>query len=141
MTKNKVFFKKVIGVLSLLVFSFSFGAPLLITVNIVEANDNSISLFPYTRYYTCGNPGTNSYGVVHTETGTDKYSYYIDAYNPNPLHYDYVDSPFPNAPAIPPPDNQPPPAVLFHISHPVDTHLYEETVEYIHLDRYHWRCR
>ena len=48
MTKNKVFFKKVIGVLNLLVFSFTFGTPLLTTVNIVEADDNSISYFPYT---------------------------------------------------------------------------------------------
>ena len=139
MTKNKVFFKKVIGVLSLLVFCFSFGPSLLITVDIVEADDNSISYFPWTRYYTCGTPGTNSYGIVHTESDTDIYSYYIDAYNPNPLHYDYV--PNPNAPAIPPPHNQPPPVVLFHIDHPVDEHFYDETVEYIHLDRYHWRCR
>lgn len=142
MTKNKVFFKKVIGVLSLLVFSFTFGTPLLTTVNIVEADDNSISYFPYKRYYTCGTPGTNSYGIVHTEIGRDIYSYYIPVYNPNPLHYDYVKPPpFPNAPAIPPPHNQPPPVKTFHIHHPVDEHFYDETVEYIHLDRHHWRCR
>lgn len=134
MTKNKVFFKKVIGVLSLLVFSFSFGTPLLVRVDTVEAHDNITYVMPYTRYYTCWDGG-----IVLTESGTDYESYYVDSYNPNSPHY----SPTPNAPPAvgTNPPNLGPPSLMSHRSHPEYDWEFSLKTETILLDRYHWRCR
>lgn len=133
MTKDKVFFKKVIGVLSLLVFSFSFGTPLLVRVDTVEADDNIIYVMPYTRYYTCPD------GIVHTESGTDYESYYVDSYNPNSPHYDHGPPSAPPAVGADPPNFVP--STLSHRSHPVEDWNFPLVTEYISLDRYHWRCR
>ena len=157
MTKDKVLLKKVIGVLSLLIFSFSFGTPLLIRVNTVEADDNISHATPYTRYYTCGTPGTNSYGVVYTESGINYETSYGDSYNPNSPHYDHAptplnpddilnaladpDNPFnPGAPNLNPPDRDFI-ADPVHRDHPVYEWSYQSESEYIHHDRDHWRCR
>ena len=133
MIKGKVFSKKVIGVLSLLVFFFSFGTPLLVRVSTVEADDNIIYVMPYTRYYTC------PFGIAYTESGTDKESYYVDSYNPNSPHY----TPTPNAPpavgANPP--NLGPPALMSHRSHPTEDWEFSLKTEYINLGWDHWRCR
>lgn len=146
--KNALMLRRIAAIM-LVLFSLTFGASLFVPVNTVEASDNVVHWFPYTRYYTCGTPGTNSYGIVHTESGRDKNSYYIDSINPNHMtptdpddpdqdeHYGHYG---PLYWVIPP---HLPGAywVRDHIDHPVWYYTFEETVEYISLDRYHWRCR
>lgn len=133
MTKDKVFFKKVIGVLSLLVFFFSFGTPLLVRVDTVEADDNIKYVMPYTRYYTCPD------GIAYTESGTDYESYYVDSYNPNSPHYSLTPNAPPAVGANPP--NLGPPSLMSHRSHPKEDWNFPLETETIRLDRDHWRCR
>lgn len=132
--KNTLMLKR-IAAITLVLFSLTFGASLWVTVNTVEATDNYVQYFPYTRYYTCGTPGTNSYSIVHTEIGKDKQSYYYDHYNPNELHYELVRT-------IPPRGSRETTIYDYeHIDHPTVYYTFLPTTEYIHLDRYHWRCR
>ena len=131
--KNTLMLRR-IAAITLVLFSLTFGASLFVTVNTVEATDNLVHWFPYTRYYTCGSPGTNSYGIVHTESGRDKSSYYFDYMNSNDEHY---------APLfwVIPPHLPGAYWVKEHIDHSVTFYTFEETVEYINLDSDHWRCR
>jgi len=146
--KNTLMLKR-IAAITLVLFSFTFGASLWVTVNTVKASDNVIKIIPYTRYYTCGSPGTNSYGIVHTETGDEKHTYYFADENPNHMtptdpddpdqdeHYGHYG---PLYWVIPP---HIPGAywIREHIDHPVTTYTFLPYTEYIHLDRDHWRCR
>lgn len=130
-SRNLIFMFTRIAVIPLVLFSFTFGASLLVPVNTVEANDNVVHWFPYTRYYYCD---TGVWGVVHTETGEYKKSYYIDSMNPNEYHYETVMiiSPITGGHIY----------ELEHVDHPVTYYTYPiETVEHIYLDRSHWRCR
>lgn len=135
---KNTFMLKRIAAITLVLFSFTFGASLFVPVNTVEADDNYVVYIPYTRYYYCGTPGTNSYGVVHTKIGTDKETYYYHHYNPNEFHKELVR-------IISPPGY----GELFgvriyeyeHIDHPTVYYTVLPTTEHINLDRYHWRCR
>ncbi|MDE0482225.1 MAG: hypothetical protein OXI67_06595 [Candidatus Poribacteria bacterium] len=127
--KNKTFLMKLFGGISLLSFLLIFALTLQVNVETVEASDNMVFWYPYTKYYTCGTPGTNSYGVVYTESGRDRKGY--EDQNHPPYYWLNINIPGRRSGI----------RVRVHTEHPVTFFTYPATTEYVSLGRFHWRCR
>ena len=130
MGQKSVILKKLLVSLIILVFLFTLAPTLLFNATEVKADDNMVYWHPYTKYYYCGTPGTNSYGLVHTEHGRDRTGYEDQNHPPYIRKFVVVWWPFFWAGWI-----------NVHVDHPVTYHTYPERTETIRLGRYHWRCR
>lgn len=129
--------KKILGDLTLLVFTFTCVVPSFVGVNTTEATPTRIHRQPYERDYYCG-----SY-MVHSESGIRETTYDFD----HPPDTE-VSVPVYRA------NREGLPSGYFtmeilryergteHTSHSVTTTCNSTTIhESVSLDRYHWRCR